>query len=109
MVTKEEMNEIVLRENEKRLNISRVPKNTKEIFIQIATDEFAGDYGLLLKTLVDSYLEYLNMKSIFLEDINMKLDLILNNLNSEEKSPVKTNVKTFGERRRELKGGEDNE
>lgn len=40
-----------------KLVISRVPKNTRERFLVIASDdEFCGDYGMALKFLVDLYM-----------------------------------------------------
>jgi len=42
-----------LRENNLSLRMSRVPKHTREKFIQLANEEFEGDYGMLLKWLMD--------------------------------------------------------
>ncbi len=39
--------------NNHSLYFARVPKNTRERFIKIANDEFEGDYGMLLKFLMD--------------------------------------------------------
>jgi len=39
------------------LSMSRVPRDTKEAFIAIADIEFCSDYGMLLKTLLDSYIK----------------------------------------------------
>jgi len=47
-----------LQENKNSLNISRVPPKTLEIFISIADEDFCSDYGMLLKTLVDKYIEF---------------------------------------------------
>jgi hypothetical protein len=101
-MNREEITKIALEENEKRLNISRVPKPTKDLFCEIAEMNYAGDYGLLLKTLLDSYMELNYLKQTFYENINMKLDLILNrDVKNEEKS---SKVETFGTRRA-MKGG----
>jgi len=84
------------------LVISRVPFETKRTFIDIANAQFSGDYGMLLKKILDDAIEYQNMKVIFFENIDMKLDIIidkLNNVKEEKPSPIKT----LG--RREMKGG----
>ncbi len=48
--------------NEFRLAISRVPLKAKAEFIDLANDQFAGDYGLTLKFLLDQSYEYQVMK-----------------------------------------------
>ena len=42
-----------LQENRKSLHIARIPDKTKEEFIDLATREFCGDYGMALKWLMD--------------------------------------------------------
>lgn len=42
-----------LDENLFSLTISRVPQRTKKAFIELANEEFCGDYGMTLKWLVD--------------------------------------------------------
>lgn len=42
-----------LRENRRSLYIARVPDKTKEAFEKLAEDDFCGDYGMLLKWLMD--------------------------------------------------------
>ena len=37
------------------MNISRIPKDTKEKIIKLAEDEFCNDYGMTLKFLYDFY------------------------------------------------------
>mgnify|MGYP000070604309 CR=1 FL=1 len=46
----------------RQLRISRVPAKTREAFIEIADEHFEGDYGMLLKWLLEEALEYQNMK-----------------------------------------------
>jgi len=41
------------KQREQGLIISRIPPKTKEAFLQLATDEFCGDYGMTLKWLMD--------------------------------------------------------
>jgi len=71
---KEEFSEIILREKESSLHISRIPKNTKEAFIQLSKDEFAGDYGMTLKSLFDNFALW----KLLFENVDFKLDHIIN-------------------------------
>ena len=87
MATEEEINNIVLKEKETRLSISRVPKNTKLRFIELAENEFDNDYGQLLKWLLDQAVEYQNMKYAFFENINYKLDTIIANSEQSQSEP----------------------
>ena len=74
---------------ETSLVISRVPKRTKEEFIVLANAEFCGDYGMLLHDILEQALEYQAMKITFFENINMKLDNVLENIhNKPEKNSV---------------------
>lgn len=59
---------IIFREKERKLYISRIPKETKELFIKLAEDQFTGDYGMLLKFLLDQALEYQSFKNIFFNE-----------------------------------------
>ncbi len=74
----EELNGIMLKEKEKKLIMNRVPKQTKEMFIAIAEDEFVGDYGLTLKAILEGYLTW----KVYFENMDMKLDKILLEINS---------------------------
>lgn len=99
----DKIDEINRKIREISLVISRVPIDTKKTFVDIANAEFSGDYGMLLKNILDEAIEYKQMKIIFFENVNMKLDIIidkLSNVNTEEKPKV---IKTLGGR--ELKGG----
>ena len=51
MGTVDEIKERVI--NPRSLHIARVPRKTKEKFLLWANEEFEGDYGMLLKFLVD--------------------------------------------------------
>lgn len=42
-----------LKENHERLSISRLPAKTKSSFIDLANEDFCGDYGMTLKWLMD--------------------------------------------------------
>ena len=77
----EEFNGVVLREKERSLFISRVPKNTKDRFMELANSEFAGDYGLLLQWLYSQAIEYQRVKELLLNknfwnEINSDLNIV---------------------------------
>ena len=72
-ISLEEFKEIVLRDKEKRLSISRVPKKTKEEFVAFANEEFEEDYGMCLKYVWDNF----KMWKMFFENTNFKLDNII--------------------------------
>ena len=78
------MKEIVLRDRETRLNISRVPKKTREEFIQFAEEDFEGDYGMLLREIWEKYKEY-----SFYQNLDIKLNHIIQLL--ENRSEKKSN------------------
>jgi len=40
------------------LKMSRVPPKAKLLFLKLSRDEFADDYGMTLKFLLDKFLEY---------------------------------------------------
>lgn len=58
-------NEVVLREKEKSLHISRVPRKVKESFVKLASEEFAEDYGMTLKWCLEQAIEYNMAKPLF--------------------------------------------
>lgn len=62
-----EMNEIVLKEKERSLHISRIPKNTKEVFTELAESEFTDDFGLCFKWCLEQALEYQRVKEVILD------------------------------------------
>ena len=71
----------MLKEKEERLSMSRVPKKTKGLFLDIANEDYSGDYGMCLKGILDGYM----MFKVFFENMDMKLDKILCKLNSNIK------------------------
>ena len=103
----EEFSDVVLREKERSLFISRVPKNTKDRFMELANSEFAGDYGLLLQWVYSQAVEYQNMKSVFFEDINMKLDKIIKLCSSKNEEQFSNKIKLLDGK--VLKGGKKHE
>jgi len=60
----EDFKEIVLREKEQSIHISRVPTKIKELFIALSDEEFAKDYGMTLKWCLEQALEYQQMKPL---------------------------------------------
>lgn len=95
---REEMTEIALREKEKRLTMNRVPKKTKDTFLELSEDEFEGDYGLTLKAILDGYL----MWRIYFDNIDMKLDRIqysINQLNTEQETESTVPTMLSGKKR----------
>jgi len=92
------INTIPILREERKLFISRVPKETKELFVKIAKDYFEEDYGMLLKTLIDNYNESQQMKILFFENINMKLDYLISKIDKEETPKEQSNkeIKLLG-------------
>lgn len=86
---------IALSEMSTRLIISRVPKKTRLLFIQLSEEEFEKDYGMTLKWCLEQAFEYQNIKPLL-----FNLSQQSNNTEQEEES-----VKTFSGR--EVKGGKD--
>ena len=89
MENRNKLNEITKKLSEISLNISRVPSNTKRDFISLANAEFCGDYGMLLKTLVDEFIAYQNVKALFfdkLQNMEDKIDRLSDNLSEQESS-----------------------
>lgn len=86
MVTREE----VLKQKEHKLNISRLPKQTKEEFLELADAEFCGDYGMTLKYIFDMF----KMQRAFYENMDYKLDEINDKLdNTQANEPSDTEGK----------------
>jgi hypothetical protein len=106
MTTKEEMNEIVLREKEKSLHISRLPRELKEQFVKFAEEEFADDFGMCLKFLFDQAMEYQYMKNALFNGYLTK-DTEQSTASQEEK-PEKKVIKFLSGKKveREVKNNE---
>ena len=80
--------EIVLKDiKTKGLMISRVPEIARSEFIDLSTSEFAGDYGMALKHLLDHY----KLFQYVITNFDSKLDKIIHILESKdsEKNPEK--------------------
>ena len=105
MVNEKEFKEIILKDKEIRLNISRVPKKIRQEFIDFAEEEFEGDYGMLLKEIWDKYKEYSNMQQTFDIKLNYIIQLIEQSTASqEEQKPEEKNEITMLSGRK-VKGG----
>jgi len=102
---KEKVTEIQEKVKSQGIVINRIPKKTKDDFIAIANEEFAGDYGLLMKWCLEQALEYQSMKVTFFENIDLKLNQLLeqNPVSQEEQSSDKS-IRTISGRRI-VKGG----
>ena len=72
--------EIVLKEKERRLSISRIPIQTKEEFVQFADEDFCSDYGLCFKSVWDNF----KLWQMFFQNMDMKLDNILGRISQIE-------------------------
>jgi len=99
----EKISDIVLKENERKLFISRVPKEVKKEFIDFANEEFCEDYGMAFKNIWDSFKIY----KIFFENVDYKLDHIIGLISNSEQKPEE-NVKKikFLDGRTVEKGGQ---
>ena len=98
----EEFEKIVLKEKEKSFHISRIPKQTKEEIIQLAHEEFCDDYGMTLKHVWDNF----KLWKVFFENMDMKLNYILELLTQDEKKPEKETITMLSGRKVEkVKGG----
>jgi len=84
-------NEIVLRENERKLFISRISKNVKEEFIKFAKEEFCEDYGMCFKYLWDNF----KLWKLLFENLDMKLDKIILMLENPELKSELREIKTL--------------
>ena len=74
--------------------MSRVPKKTKALFLDIANEDYEGDYGMALKGILDGYM----MFTVFFENQNMKLDKILCKLNQRNEESSESEIKTMSGR-----------
>ena len=90
-MNKEAFNELVLKEKETRLSISRIPKKTKAAFVAFAEEEFEGDYGMCLKSIFDNY----SLWKLLFENLDMKLDVILNRLDNPSSEKEGKDIQTF--------------
>ncbi len=73
------------------IHIARVPQATKAKFIDLANEQFCGDYGMCLKFLCDGLINPdINIVYAQLEDLNSRVVYLENNQSKiEEKKQVK--------------------
>jgi len=90
----DQLEKVMLKEKENRLSMSRVPSKTKELFLDIANEDYEGDYGMTLKGILDGYM----MFKVFFENIDMKLDKILCKLNQGNEQSSESEIKTMSGR-----------
>jgi hypothetical protein len=94
---KEKLIEKAIEEKQTFLKISRVPEPTRQLFIAIAEGEFSGDYGMLLKTILDQFIEYQRVKEVLLDKEFMTY-ILENKSQVEQKEVTETKVrKTFAD------------
>jgi len=99
-----------IQENKRSLNIARLPQKTKEEFMKLANEEFCGDYGMALREILNCYFEHHSMKSVFFQNIDMKLDSILESISQpeqKEEEPDAKEIKMVSGKRIEVKGGKN--
>lgn len=89
------MNRIV--KNSDSLHISRVPKKTRDAFIALANEEYAGDYGMLLCMLMAGVVKANEIDLILqVEELTERVTQLearassSANINSEDKKTIKT-------------------
>ncbi len=85
--------------NQDSLHISRVPKKTRDAFVELANEDYAGDYGMCLVMLMSQVIN--SNERMLLEEID-ELNERLNQLEarvsssaSKETSEDKKTIKTL--------------
>ena len=96
----EKFDEIVLKEKERKLFISRIPKQTKEEFVSFANEEFCDDFGMTFKYVWDQF----KLWKVFFENMDYKLNHILELITQGEKKPEKETIRMLSGRK-VVKGG----
>ena len=96
----EKFDEIVLKEKERKLFISRIPKQTKEEFVSFANEEFCDDFGMTFKYVWDQF----KLWKVFFENMDYKLNHILELITQGEKKPEKETIQMLSGRK-VMKGG----
>lgn len=89
------------------ITINRVPQKDRDEFKQIANEEFEGDYGMLLKHLLEHY----KMNKIFFENFDYKLDEIryaISNQTQHQEVQEDSGPKNFAGEPIKFRGGKKN-
>jgi len=100
---KEEIEKLKRRIKEQSLVIGRVPKKVKEDFISLANQGFCSDYGMTLGFIFDQAMEYQAMKNTFFENMNYKLNHIIELLTQEKKPEKETITLVSGRKVKKIK------
>ena len=81
-----------LKDNKYAIRISRVPIRIKKEFIALANDEFCGDYGMLLKALMDGVVNPVEQEILLsIRELESRIILLEANLPApEEKEEEET-------------------
>lgn len=82
----ERVKEIKKKTHQTSIHISRIPKQTKTEFMELAEKEFLGDYGFLIKELMEFRKGILTTPNVELE---AKIDLL-----AEEINKIKIQIQT---------------
>jgi len=86
------------------LYIKRIPRKDLDWFKQYAKEEYAGDYGMLLKELINFYKGmYMDTMLSGLELMHLKLDKLIEGLTPKEKESSSKAIKMANGR--EIKRG----
>jgi hypothetical protein len=75
----------------KGLVINRIPDKYKIMFKELAKEEFADDYGNLLRQLLVSFFEYEQLKTMFLTN-NLDIKLMIGSKEEQMIENIKTNI-----------------
>jgi len=98
---KEQINSLVkkLKHNSESLHISRLPIQSKRKFVELANTEFAGDFGMCLKWMLDGLVNP-DFQELYaaINDLNSRIEVLESKIenpvqNSEDKSETK--IKTL--------------
>lgn len=81
-----------IRNNSQSLRISRVPEDTKKRFVKLAEEEFCGDYGMVLKFLMDGIVN--SSQAEIIEKIN-EIESRIDILENKPKEDTGTSVRTL--------------
>jgi len=84
-----------LARNSESLQISRLPKPTKQAFIELANKDFVGDYGMALKWLMDDLIsgdikDLIEQINIINERLSILENSILPSNNENQKEKIRT-------------------
>ena len=89
MTTQEKLEEIKKKVGQNSLFIGRIPPQTKEEFIKVANEEFVGDYGMLIKWLLDFRKGILSTQN---QMIMERIEILANEIESMKSTPEKKKV-----------------